>query len=259
MLMHGVLTLAANHWVHVNRTTSAASDSVNLHEYRTRALHHQQLGLQIFRHQVQNPGEDEAHDILMTFAAVLGMLTFADAESERQNLTFEDALNLLAVLRGKQALWRAGRGLTETSDFAAAFFDPPLPEFRADFSNTILALNRLHEAAEDDVRRVSIAMLKSVAENQGNSEYRLLGTWPAGLSDEFLHLLKLRDSVALQTFEHYCTILDSLRHLWWVGDFGERLRAAIRGVQSSPRVDQKYELQAARQDEDTKMAVDSSL
>jgi len=186
------------------------------------------LGLQIFRHYVQNPSEGQSHEILLTFAAVLGMLTFADANNEPQPSTFDDALALVAVLRGKQALWRSGSGVSPDSKVAAAFFDPPPPESRGDLSSTAFALGELLAVAADDVRRKSIATLKAVAESQTGSEFRMLGTWPAGLSDEFLRLLKLRDGVAVKTLEHYCTIVDSMCHLWWVGDVGKKLKAAIQ-------------------------------
>jgi len=225
MLMHGILTLAAHHYVHTHRSDS---DPVTLRSYHTRGLYHQQLGLQIFRHHVQNPSDDQPHEILLTFAAVLGTLTFADADTEPKALTFEDALALLAVLRGTQALWRAGSGVPPESDLAPAFFDPPPPVSRAELSSTASALGDLQAVAEDDVRRISIATLKAVAESQTSSEFRMLGIWPATLSDEFLRLLKLRDGVALKVFEHYCTIVDSMCHLWWVGDLGNKLRSAIQ-------------------------------
>jgi hypothetical protein len=225
MLMHGILTLAANHYVHIHKTSP---DAVTLHDYRTRALHHHQLGLQIFRQQVQAPGEDQSHELMLVFAAILGILTFADADPAQEALTFEDTINLLAVIRGKQALWRAGSGMPAQSDLAPAFFDASPPEERTDLSSTAVALSQLHDAAEDDVRKGAISLLKGVAESQTNSEFRMLGIWPAGMSDEFLILLKSRDSIALQTFEHYCTIFDSMRQLWWVGDFGQKLRSAIR-------------------------------
>jgi hypothetical protein len=230
MLMHGVLTLAANHYVYMYKSTL---DAVTVHEYRTRALYHHQMGLQIFRQRVQDPSDSQS-EILLAFAAVIGMLTFADADLAQQTLTFDVALNVLAVIRGKQALWKAGTGMPETSDLAPAFFDPPPPEHRTDLSSTVNALTQLHDTAGDDVRRTSITILKMVAENQSNSEFRLLGTWTAAISDEFLHLLKLRDQVALRTFEHYCTILDTMRALWWVGDFGQKLRAAIRSELQTP-------------------------
>jgi len=230
MLMHGVLTLSAYHHINVHKSSS---DVVTLHDYRTRALYHHQIGLQIFRQQVQTPDEDQPHAILLAFAAVLGMLTFADAETEQQPLNFDDALNLLAVIRGKQALWRSGSGVPETSTLAPAFFDPPPPEHRTDLGSTVLALSQLNDATQDEACKGAIAILKAVAENQNNSEFRMLGTWPAAVSDEYLRLLKSRDDVALQTFEHYCTILDAMRGLWWVGDFGQKLRAAIREVRSS--------------------------
>lgn len=229
MLMHGVLTLSAHHYVH---TCKSSVDAVTLNNYRTRALYHQQLGLQLFRQQVQHPSGDQSHEILLVFAAVVGMLTFADADLEQQTLSFDDALNILAVIRGKQALWRSGSGLPTTSDMAPAFFDPPAPEHRMDLGSTAFALSELHDAIEDDIRRNAIAILKGVAESQTNSEFRMLGTWPAAVSEDFLHLLRLKDDIALQAFEHYCTILDSMRRLWWIGDFGRKLRAAIGHVRS---------------------------
>jgi hypothetical protein len=225
MLMHGILTLAANHYVHIHKSSS---DAVTLHDYRTRALYHHQLGLQIFRLQIQAPGEDQSHELMLVFAAVLGILTFADADPAQKALTFDDAINLLAVIRGKQALWKAGTGMPESSDLAPAFFDASPPEERTDLSSTAVALSRLHVAAEDDVRKAAISLLKYVVESQTNSEFRMLGIWPAVVSDEFLNLLKSRDIIALETFEHYCTIFDSMRQLWWVGDFGQKLRSAIR-------------------------------
>jgi len=229
MLMHGVLTISANHYVHVHKSSS---DAVTLHDYRTRALYHHQLGLQLFRQQVQTPGQDETHEISLTFAAVLGILTFADADTEQQTMTFEDALKLLAVIRGKQALWRAGSGLPESSILAPAFFDPPPLELQADLSSTALALSQLYDTAHDGACKEAITILKGVAESRINSEFRMLGIWPAAVSEDYLHLLKSRDETALQTFEHYCTILDSMRGLWWISDFGQKLRAAIRGVRS---------------------------
>lgn len=227
MLMHGLLTLAAFHYVHVH---SATSDPASLHSYRTRALYHQSLGLQLFRHQIQSPSEDLSHEELLAFAATVGMLTFADANNNQQGMTYDDALSILAVLRGKQALWRAGSGLAPDSDLAPAFFDPPPPECIADLSETTHALDELHKVTKDGVRGDAIALLKSMTGSRTSSEYRMIGTWPAGISEEFLQLLKTRDLVALQTFEHYCTILDSKRDLWWIGDFGVNLRAAIRAA-----------------------------
>jgi hypothetical protein len=230
MLMHGILSLAANHYVNVHKLSS---DAVTLHDYRTRALYHHQLGLQIFRQEVEAPGEYRTHEVSLTFAAVLGMLTFADADTEQQTMTFEDALKFFVVLRGKQALWRAGSGLSESSVLAPVFFDPPAPEHRTDFSSTALALSQLYDTAQDEDCKKAIAVLKSVAERQPNSEFRMLGTWPAGISEEYLHLLRSRDHSALQTYEYYCTIVDSMRSLWWIGDYGQKLRAAIRGARSS--------------------------
>lgn len=229
MLMHGILTLAAFHYVHVH-THNGTSDPVSLHKYRTRALHHQSLGLHLFRHHIQHPSEDVSHELMLSFAAVVGMLTFADANSSQQGLTYDEALGIFAVLRGKQALWRAGTGLLPTSDLAPAFFDPPPPEFMADLSETVHDLDELHKVTKDSVRGDAIALLKFLAESRTNSDYRTIGTWPAVVSEEFLHLLKTRDEVALQTFEHYCTILDSKRELWWIGDFGVKLRGAIRSA-----------------------------
>ncbi|GAB7327851.1 hypothetical protein MBLNU13_g11640t1 [Cladosporium sp. NU13] len=225
MLMHAILTLSANHYVNVHKSSL---DAVTLHEYRTRALYHHQLGLQLFRQQVQTPGEDQSNEIALVFAAVLGMLTFADAGTEQGPTSFDDGVKLLSVLRGKQALWRSGRGLSESSIFAPAFFDPPPPERRTDYSSTALALGRLYDSTQDEVCKGTITVLKGVAERQPNSEYRTLGTWPASGSEDFLHLLQSRDEVALQIFEHYCTILESKSELWWVGDFGQKLRVAIR-------------------------------
>ena len=229
MLMHGILTLSANHYVNVHKSSL---DAVTLHDYRTRALYHHQLGLQLFRQQVQTPGEGQSNEIALVFAALLGMLTFADADSEQGTTTFDDGLKLLSVLRGKEALWRSGPGLSESSVFAPAFFDPPPPEHRTDYSSTALALARLYDSTQDEVCKAAITMLKGVAERQPNSEFRTLGTWPASGSEEFIHLLQSRDEVALQIFEHYCTFLESKRSLWWIGDFGQKLRAAIRDVRS---------------------------
>ena len=229
MLMHGVLTLAAHHYV---ATCKSSADAVTLHNYRTRALYHHQLGLQIFRQEVQHPSIGQSHEILLVFAAVVGMLTFADADLQQQTLTFDDALNMLAVIRGKQALWRAGSGLSPASDMAPAFFDPPSPEHRVDLGPTALALSQLQDSTENKFCKDAIAILKGVAESQANSEFRMLGTWPAAISDEFLQLLKLEDDIALQAFEHWCDILDSMRRLWWIGDFGRKLRVAIGDVRS---------------------------
>lgn len=257
LLMHGVLTLAAHHYVHVNKSVPGVAELVTLHSYRTRALHHQQLGLEIYRHQVQNPGEDQS-EILLTYAAVLGFLTFADAESEQKEMNFEDALNLFAVIRGKQALWRAGNGMSPTSDLAPTFFGLPSPEFRPDLSSTTIALSQLYDDADDEVRKMSIALLKSVTEDQTASEFRILGMWPAGISNDFLRLLELRDGVALKVFEHYCTILDSMRHLWWMSDFGQKMRAAIREVQSPAHVKLEHDSREPPQDGDTEMGADAS-
>ena len=229
MLMHGILTLSANHYVNVHKSSL---DAMTLHDYRTRALYHHQLGLQLFRQQVQTLGENQSNEITLVFAALLGMLTFADAGTEQGTTTFDAGLKLLSVLRGKQALWRSGPGLSESSVFAPAFFDPPPPDHREDYSSTALAFDRLYDSTQDEFCKTTITILKGVAERQPSSEYRTLGTWPASVSEEFIHLLKSRDEVALQIFEQYCTITESKRGLWWVGDLGHKLRVAIRNERS---------------------------
>lgn len=225
MLMHGVLSLAANHYVHAHRSSH---DPADLHTYRTRGLHHQQVGLQLFRQKLQSQNDDQPHDVVLTFAATVGMLTFADANNDQETFAYDDALGILAVLRGKQALWRSGNGVSPDSDLAPAFFDPPPPEARIDLGDTALALDQLYHDTKDEVRKTSIALLKSVIENKTSSEFRILGTWPAVLSDEFLQLLTVRDAVAVRVLEHYCIVLHSLRGLWWVGDFGSKLQCALR-------------------------------
>lgn len=229
MLMHCILTLSAVHYGHVHKSSC---DAVTLHDYRTRALYHHQLGLQLFRQRMETPDEYQTHEQLILCASLLCMLNFADVPAKQQTMTFEDALKFIVVMRGNQALWRAGCGLSDSSVLAPAFFDPPAPEHQTDFSNIALALSQLSDTVQDEVCKNAIAVLKGVAERQPNSEFRMLGTWPAGVSEEFLHLLKLRDDSALQTFEHYCTILESMRGLWWIDDYGQKLRAAIRGALS---------------------------
>ncbi|KAM0716379.1 hypothetical protein Q7P37_007824 [Cladosporium fusiforme] len=225
MLMHGLLTIAGFHYI---RSYSTASDPASLGTYHARALHHQSLGLQMFREQIQNPSEDQSHELLLAYAATVGIITFAGASSNQQAMTYDDALGIFALLRGKTALWRMGSGLSPTSDLLPVFYDPSPPACIADLSKTTQALDDLHKVTRDSVRGDAIALLKSVTESRTTSEFRMLGLWAAGMSDEFLQLLKARDSVALQAFDHYCTILDSKSGLWWIGDLGLRMRGAIR-------------------------------
>ncbi|KAH9227166.1 hypothetical protein K456DRAFT_1089517 [Colletotrichum gloeosporioides 23] len=221
LLMHGILALAGTH---LANSTCSVEDMPRSQAY-VRALHHQQLGLQLFRHQLQYlEGATAEHEPLVIFSAIICILTFAQLQTTRDNFKLTNILGIFAALRGKRALWASVGKAPHSQELAKLLYEPRDSETPG-FESELSSLAGLQTAAKNPVLKDAIIQLRPSLVRQA-PEFRLVGGWPTSISDDFIILIQMSDSMALQILQSYCAILSSLRDLWWVGDCGEKFRRA---------------------------------
>ncbi|KAF3801372.1 hypothetical protein GCG54_00005528 [Colletotrichum gloeosporioides] len=221
LLMHGILALAGTHLAY----SICSIEDMPRSQVYVRALHHQQLGLQLFRHQLQYLEDTTAeYEPLVMFSAIICILTFAQLQTTQENFKLTNILEIFAALRGKRALWASVGKAPHSQELAKLLYEPRDSETPG-FESELLALAGLQTAAKNPVLKDAIIQLRPSLVRQA-PEFRLVGGWPTTVSDDFITLLQMRDSMALQILQSYCAVLSSLRDLWWVGDCGEKFRRA---------------------------------
>lgn len=227
LLMHGLLAVAGMHLA-VTDTQS------NKPQHHARALQHQQSGLSIFRGQLAAwsptmPLVQQEAPII--FSAMLVTLTFAQAHVEPTTPKLDMILELFTMFRGVRTLWAQGPQHAPASIVRTLFLPEQDTSDATDFSTATSELEALETLCRDNVRREAARILKQqMLEELPYREYRLLGLWPTVVSDDYISLLKERDSVALQILGHYGAVLASVRSLWWIGDWDRVLHEAVRSA-----------------------------
>ncbi|KAJ0422027.1 hypothetical protein BJY00DRAFT_280790 [Aspergillus carlsbadensis] len=84
----------------------------------------------------------------------------------------------------------------------------------------------------DDAEAVRALNTRAATLVADTTSYRLrrnlrLFVWPNFVDDEFLGLVTRRNPIALVILAHYAVVLDQSRALWWCGQWGARIIAAV--------------------------------
>ncbi|KAK3674000.1 hypothetical protein LTR78_006202 [Recurvomyces mirabilis] len=230
LLMHGLLALSG--------MDLAQFDGEMRGTYRTRALHHQQIGLTIFQEMLAQDSAAQIHTIF-PFSLMLIILAYASVHSENVEWSVDAILDLFALYRGPRMLamsnWKAIAGsemlaLLRPGD-AAKEADGPSEPVQA-------ALQQLQSYPSDEVSRTAVKLLADAIEISASSfDMRVIGRWPSMLSEEFFVRLREHQPEALVILSYYSIALAAFRDRWWVGSWDKKLVSAV--ARELPEEEQK--------------------
>lgn len=77
--------------------------------------------------------------------------------------------------------------------------------------------------AIEELSKVSLKMRVLRAWNVEQVENKVLFSWPATLSDEFLHLIAARNSIAAVIVSHFAALVYQAPPAWWTKAWPERI------------------------------------
>ncbi|EMC99923.1 hypothetical protein BAUCODRAFT_136463 [Baudoinia panamericana UAMH 10762] len=229
LLMHGILALAGLDLARIPSPTAST--------YRTRALHHQQLGLAMFQEMLVQDTATQMHAIF-PFSLMLIIITLASAQEEAMQWSVDSIVNMFALYRGPRALAKSNWDTIRDSHLGAllskgdAAEDPGVPE------DLRTLLERLDRYCTDEVAIDAKKMIIADIERAGPAlDLRAVGHWPAMVSDPFFARLKAQEPGALAVLSYYSLVLNAFRERWWVGNWGRMLLTAVD--QAMPELEKK--------------------
>ena len=208
LLMHGLLSVSALHL--------ARSDPVESATYQLRALHHHNLGLQLFNDQIGTLCSDNSH-ILFAFAFMLAIWAYASPSYSTGTLQLDEVLHLLELIRGGKELFVLHRDSIldrPIGNFIQFQQQSRLPELPPLAQKSMRELRRV---ATDEVHIAAIdrleSFVKSSVERPDAAKFAM--AWPATVEDEFWERLKSHEPVSVLIFMHYALILQLFEDEWW--------------------------------------------
>ncbi|KAK0935360.1 hypothetical protein LTR29_013073 [Friedmanniomyces endolithicus] len=219
LLMHGILALAG--------MDLARMDGDAHSTYRTRAFHHQQMGLSIFQDMLQKDNAAQIHAIF-PFSLILVILAFASAHSEAAEPSVDTILDIFALFRGPRALAAANYDAISESEYYVLLRPNDTRPPRDLSEEVVRQAEKLRAIGSDDVARVATRQLAEAIEVSAQRfDLRVIGRWPAMLSDHFFARLKQHHPEALVVLSHYSIVLAAFRERWWVGPWDRMLLSAV--------------------------------
>ncbi|KAK0869723.1 hypothetical protein LTR87_013586 [Friedmanniomyces endolithicus] len=219
LLMHGILALAGMDLARMDGDAHSA--------YRTRAFHHQQMGLSIFQEMLQKDNSAQIHAIF-PFSLILVILAFASAHTEVAEPSVDTILDIFALFRGPRALAAANYDAISESEYYVLLRPTdtkPPPRLSEE---VVRQAEKLRAMGSDDVARVATRQLADAIEVSAQRfDLRVIGRWPAMLSDHFFARLKQHHPEALVVLSHYSIVLAAFRERSWVGPWDRMLLSAV--------------------------------
>ncbi|KAH8595056.1 hypothetical protein B0O99DRAFT_623097 [Bisporella sp. PMI_857] len=226
MIMHGLLAIAALHMTHL--------EPEDMLKYRTRALQHHDLGLQIFNSQFKSLTSENS-DIMFSFGLTLVVWAFASPSAfGLKSLWFDDLLKQLDHVRGCKTIFQLHREAIVTGPIRK-FFD-----FSHEYPQSVLSpdvfrsIENLKIHAADVVHLLAIENLechlrKSILRT---SDSHIAMAWLALVDDAFWLRVKTHEPVAIMIFAHWAILLRQYQTVWWISGWPDAIVSAVEGILS---------------------------
>ncbi|KAH8690678.1 hypothetical protein BGW36DRAFT_364246 [Talaromyces proteolyticus] len=217
----------------------------NPREYYTAAFKNYRSAVVAFPKAVQEMNPENCITILSFSLLILmfqlGISCVPGAAPMTNGLPVADAYNAISALRGTWSLIDQLNPHLQNSRLSALFVHRKHLRFEALDENHEIALahlRQLNETSGFGVRREqdrqicaqAITVLRfwfSILAAQLPTTWLLLLWWPAGVSPEFLDLLKNKDPMALVIFCHWCVGMHRLPTCWYLDGWARRMLGAM--------------------------------
>ena len=223
VLMHGILSVAAIHL--------ALLESESSNQYRLRALHHHDVGVQLFNQQLSNITSENSQ-VLFPFAVMLVVWAHSSPIIIKDDLQLHDILNLLELVRGCKTIFMmhwdtiSGTPIGSLRDFI-----PRLKSDQGVLSYVALrALENLKARTSDPIYKHAIERLENVSMKAAGEpdDVRTVVAWPCLIDEEIWDHLRHKQPFSLLLLAHYAMLLERYEaQWWWVNGWSRRILRAV--------------------------------
>lgn len=238
-VLHGMLACSALHLAYLYPSEN---------NFTILAAHHQDLGLPLFRHAIDNVSKENCHAVLV-FTHLLVIYSFAaEKQDERLFLVENDGPSLmpgwLYFTRGGCSMlcsvwdyletgpvadlancWELPFTIphTETEQPLQAYFMAMIPTQASTEIWSEAICQTYTQAATELVWAFRCAYLSG----DRLTTWDLLRIWPMRISQDYIVLLSQKHPSALILLAHYCLLLNKMGSAWFFNDRAERLLLGI--------------------------------
>ena len=227
MLMHAILSVSALHLAHLEPSEKS--------DYYIRALHHHNIGLQLFNSQITRLSSANTYPIF-TFSIIVAVWVYGSATTNDDLMELNDILGLLDVIRGSKAVFDIFKDDILTQ-MAGKILSIPTPSSNIQMLPPAVsqALDHVQGQIGDPVHASAVDHLRRLLTKIEHGDARLAVAWPALVCDELWNQIKNHDPTATLIFGYYAILLRYCdgRH-WWITGWSNRVMRAVEGVLTEP-------------------------
>jgi hypothetical protein len=224
-LLHGLLALSALH----------LADSHSDPEKYTRiaTLHHTQ-GLALY-HSILSDINEANYSASIAFASITAMFAFGLSRPQAAKAVGMELLDDLAQIFLLAKGWRKVVLVADGLECRAGstICPPHNPSTRTLATDAEAAFGRLHalnQGHEAAIYTLAISSLKSVfgtLADEGSEDPHAALEWANTLPEEFVRLIRERQSLALLIVGYYCVALDRVPEVWWLRGWSKGIFSVI--------------------------------
>lgn len=229
VLFHGILAVTALH--------RAQEDPHNRNRYWTRALHHHEIGLPLYKALVAAASPETA-ELIVVYAILLGIWVYVSPSMTNEQLSLDDVLNTVEVARKGRSVFQLYRDAVMETPICQFLVPPrrgPLLGGSQVFS-VHETLENLRNKVEHSSEQNAVDHLRTFLERylSGTDQTRAVAHWMASVGEDFWSRLRSHHRYALLVFA-YSSLLAwvSENECWWVAGWSERIMQACSETLSS--------------------------
>ncbi|KAK0110078.1 hypothetical protein ONS95_002734 [Cadophora gregata] len=228
VLIHGILSVAAIHLALLEPDNSA--------QYRLRALHHHDLGVQLFNQQLSNI-TSETSQTLFPFAVMLVVWAHSSPIIVKEDLQLDHIFHLLELVRGCKTIFMMHwDSISGTPIASLREFVPRLKSHQLILSYVALrAFENLRLQCSDPIYDHAIGRLENVfMKSAGEADdVRTVVAWPCMINEEVWDRLRNKDAMSLFILAHYAMLLEKYEaQWWWINGWSRRILVVVGEVLS---------------------------
>ncbi|KAK3064024.1 hypothetical protein LTR53_018659, partial [Teratosphaeriaceae sp. CCFEE 6253] len=165
---------------------------------------------------------------IFPFSLMLVILAFASAHSEIAELSVDAVFDVFALFRGPRTLAAANWNAIAGSDFLVLLRPTDTKQSLGLSDSVAQQTAKLRAIGGDAITQTATKQLADAIEASAQRfDLRVIGRWPAMLSDEFFARLKEHQPEALLIMSYYSIVLAAFRERWWVGPWDRMLLEAV--------------------------------
>ncbi|KAF5869140.1 putative c6 zinc finger domain protein [Botrytis fragariae] len=217
-LLHGLLALSALHYAESHPNPQKYIEIATAHHTRGLTLYHSILSN-------MNNGNDVASIAFSSITAIFAFgLARPDAKKEASVGLIDDMVQAISLSKGWQTIMHVTRGLEPPSP--QKYQITLSPDAEAAFDR-LYALSQGQNATLYTTAITSLKFIFKKTEDGQNDNPHLSCEWGGSLQEEFLKLLRAKDTVALVIVAFSCVMFEKVPQVWWFQGWSKGLFGVV--------------------------------